>query len=517
MTAAEHRRVLLVVNPRSAQAWAALPDVVGPLTSAGVTVAITDEDRDALQSVDDAMPGLDTMIVVPADDDAAAGCELVVVLGGDGTMLRAAERARQHGVPLFGVNLGHVGFLAEAEVGDLSTVVASIAGPKRPQDRIELTDAKNAFRKDIHNYVEENHPAPETKLDEAVEESFPASDPVSLSFADDGAVDARPSAANGSSGRPSKPVLVRSSERGDFVLDHGAVVVAGIGSPDVRAIAGPLAGDGAVPPAAYEQALRARKQLQALYADAFASARIAALVDRLGKITGQARCSGRITPCQFALRADIGIIQWKPGDLAHACLCQPRIPRAQARKAHQRALRGGHVVGQPAGGRGVVAGGLRGQPQVQVAVERGIGEHGNQRRQRQRLRIQRGRGGALARAGHLLQPAARAADLLRRGRHHAHEGVAAAGTKQHLHRALHVFQPHGGFRKAGVRRLPNKTVPAGADPLLHESILGKRRQHDLVQRLGGVADSRQQRPEHHDGAEPRGTCRPQDLRPLRHG
>ncbi|WP_167102431.1 aconitate hydratase AcnA [Mycobacterium sp. DL592] len=113
---------------------------------------------------------------------------------------------------------------------DLSTVVPSIAGPKRPQDRIELTDAKTAFRKDIHNYVEENHPAPETKLDEAVEESFPASDPVSLSFADDGAVDARPSAANGSSGRPSKPVLVKTAEHGEFVLDHGAVVVAGITS-----------------------------------------------------------------------------------------------------------------------------------------------------------------------------------------------------------------------------------------------------------------------------------------------
>ena len=113
---------------------------------------------------------------------------------------------------------------------DLSTVVPSISGPKRPQDRIELTDAKNAFRKDIHNYVEENHPAPETKLDEAVDESFPASDSVSLSFADDGAVDARPSAANGSEGRPSNPVTVRSDERGEFVLDHGAVVVAGITS-----------------------------------------------------------------------------------------------------------------------------------------------------------------------------------------------------------------------------------------------------------------------------------------------
>ncbi|MFN6542520.1 aconitate hydratase AcnA [Mycolicibacterium nivoides] len=113
---------------------------------------------------------------------------------------------------------------------DLSTVVPSISGPKRPQDRIELSDAKNAFRKDIHNYVEENLPTPETKLDEAVDESFPASDSVSLSFADDGAVDVRPSAANGSEGRPSKPVTVRSEERGDFVLDHGAVVVAGITS-----------------------------------------------------------------------------------------------------------------------------------------------------------------------------------------------------------------------------------------------------------------------------------------------
>ncbi|BBX52034.1 aconitate hydratase [Mycolicibacterium poriferae] len=112
---------------------------------------------------------------------------------------------------------------------DLGDVVPSIAGPKRPQDRIELSDAKNAFRKDIHNYVEENHPAPETKLDEAVDESFPASDSVSLSFADDDAVDVA-SAANGSEGRPTKPVKVTSAERGEFVLDHGAVVVAAITS-----------------------------------------------------------------------------------------------------------------------------------------------------------------------------------------------------------------------------------------------------------------------------------------------
>ncbi|WP_415974821.1 aconitate hydratase [Rhodococcus sp. 077-4] len=114
---------------------------------------------------------------------------------------------------------------------DLNTVVPSIAGPKRPQDRILLSESKIAFRKDIHNYVEENHPAHEgdSKLDEALDESFPASDSASLSFAEEDSVDVR-SAAYGSEGRPSKPVRVTTDEAGEFVLDHGAVVVAGITS-----------------------------------------------------------------------------------------------------------------------------------------------------------------------------------------------------------------------------------------------------------------------------------------------
>lgn len=110
---------------------------------------------------------------------------------------------------------------------DLSTVVPSIAGPKRPQDRILLSESKAAFRSDITDYVTGDY----NGLDEGVEETFPASDPVSVSA---GAADASyapaHSAANGAKGRPSKPVKVVSEDRGEFVLDHGAVVVAGITS-----------------------------------------------------------------------------------------------------------------------------------------------------------------------------------------------------------------------------------------------------------------------------------------------
>ncbi|MGK3201958.1 aconitate hydratase [Amycolatopsis sp. MEPSY49] len=113
---------------------------------------------------------------------------------------------------------------------DLSTVVPSIAGPKRPQDRIELSDAKSSFRKSIHDYVDGEDLTPHTKMDEASEESFPASDSPSLSFAEDDAAPVTSSAANGASGRPSKPVKVSTPDRGEFVLDHGAVVIASITS-----------------------------------------------------------------------------------------------------------------------------------------------------------------------------------------------------------------------------------------------------------------------------------------------
>ena len=66
---------------------------------------------------------------MPASAEAAEGAELVIVLGGDGSLLRAAEFSRPAGVPLIGVNLGHVGFLAEAEPDGLAdTVDRVVAG-----------------------------------------------------------------------------------------------------------------------------------------------------------------------------------------------------------------------------------------------------------------------------------------------------------------------------------------------------------------------------------------------------
>ncbi|GGK07815.1 NAD kinase 2 [Pilimelia anulata] len=72
-------------------------------------------------------PDIDLPGMVPVDDPAAAeGVEIVFALGGDGTLLRAAELARPAKAPLLGINLGKVGFLAEAESDDLDQVVRDV-------------------------------------------------------------------------------------------------------------------------------------------------------------------------------------------------------------------------------------------------------------------------------------------------------------------------------------------------------------------------------------------------------
>jgi NAD+ kinase len=75
---------------------------------------------------DDLALGIEGIEVVKATAEAGVDCELAVVIGGDGTILRAAELARECGTPLLGVNLGHVGFLAEAESDDVDITIDAI-------------------------------------------------------------------------------------------------------------------------------------------------------------------------------------------------------------------------------------------------------------------------------------------------------------------------------------------------------------------------------------------------------
>lgn len=71
--------------------------------------------------------GLDGAVEIVDECGAAEGAEVVIVLGGDGTLLRAAELARPTGVPMLGVNLGRVGFLTEVEEDELDSAVAAVA------------------------------------------------------------------------------------------------------------------------------------------------------------------------------------------------------------------------------------------------------------------------------------------------------------------------------------------------------------------------------------------------------
>jgi aconitate hydratase len=109
---------------------------------------------------------------------------------------------------------------------DLGTIEPSLAGPKRPQDRVPLANAKALFRAVLRDYVDV-----EGAADEASSESFPASDPPA-NHRDDPADRPRDleSAAVGANGRASTPVMVADDDGVEFELDHGAVVIAAITS-----------------------------------------------------------------------------------------------------------------------------------------------------------------------------------------------------------------------------------------------------------------------------------------------
>jgi NAD+ kinase len=115
----EKRSVLIVTHTGRPGAVRSAQLVLSRLNEAGISARVLDSEAEDLSCA-----GVDVM---PVSGAAAEGAEMVIVLGGDGTLLRAADLARLPGTPLLGVNLGHVGFLAEAERADLAATVDKVA------------------------------------------------------------------------------------------------------------------------------------------------------------------------------------------------------------------------------------------------------------------------------------------------------------------------------------------------------------------------------------------------------
>jgi NAD+ kinase len=127
------RRILLLAHTGREGTIAVAGQVIEALRKQDLVVRLLAEEAADLQV--EPADGIELV----AEDGAVTGCELVVVLGGDGTILRAAELTRGTSTPLLGVNLGHVGFLAEAESEDIdATIDAIVARRYTSEDRLTI-------------------------------------------------------------------------------------------------------------------------------------------------------------------------------------------------------------------------------------------------------------------------------------------------------------------------------------------------------------------------------------------
>ena len=125
------RRMLLVVHTGRTDARDTAAAASARLRQAGIEVLVLDDEAGDMR-----LPDVE---VVPAQPASVEGSELVLVLGGDGSLLRAAELARPSGTPILGVNLGRVGFLAESEQEMLpATIERIISRDYEVEDRLTV-------------------------------------------------------------------------------------------------------------------------------------------------------------------------------------------------------------------------------------------------------------------------------------------------------------------------------------------------------------------------------------------
>lgn len=115
----EARNILVVSHTGRSDSLEAAVQVIAQLQAAGAVPVLRRDERDEIHAAGSPLGHVAILheTVEPAD------LELVIVLGGDGTILRAAEIVRGYSAPMLGVNLGHVGFLAESERDDLADAV----------------------------------------------------------------------------------------------------------------------------------------------------------------------------------------------------------------------------------------------------------------------------------------------------------------------------------------------------------------------------------------------------------
>ena len=123
------RRILVMTHTGREEAVAIAIRAVSVLSAHGLSPVMMRDEVDVIgqSRIDSSLPDAASNLEVLGEGVGLAELELVMVLGGDGTMLRSAELTRGSNVPLLGVNLGHVGFLAESEKADIDAVVEAIA------------------------------------------------------------------------------------------------------------------------------------------------------------------------------------------------------------------------------------------------------------------------------------------------------------------------------------------------------------------------------------------------------
>ncbi|MET1004581.1 MAG: NAD kinase [Propionibacteriaceae bacterium] len=117
------RRVAVMMHTGRPEAIKAAARLVDGLNRAGIVAAMPPDDLSVMRAW---LPDDAAIELKDHETNRSLNCELVVVLGGDGTILRSAEWAIASDVPLLGVNLGHVGFLAEAESSEIDSIVERI-------------------------------------------------------------------------------------------------------------------------------------------------------------------------------------------------------------------------------------------------------------------------------------------------------------------------------------------------------------------------------------------------------